>query len=124
MGADFGVDAFVGNAQALDGTAVDQVLLDDFGRIFGLDATVPDRFGINDYSGAVLALVEAERFVDAHAIGETGGLGQLLKLSVQLAFTVGGAGWAGRAFGTDIMADEDVVRVKGQAGKPPLYKRK
>ena len=124
MRAVFRVDAFLGDAQALDRPAMDQVLLDDLRCVFGLDSAVPDCFRINNHIWTVLALVEAERLVDAHAAGDACGLGQLLKLCVQLAFAIAGAGWTRRAFGTDIMADENVVLEKGQAGKPPLYKSK
>jgi hypothetical protein len=114
MGAGLGVDAGVGDAEALDGAAVDQVLLDDLGCVFGLHTAVPDGLGVDDDGGAVLALVKAERLVDAHA-GEAGGLGELLELSEDFALSIGGAGGAGCSLGTDVMTDKDVMLEKRQS---------
>jgi hypothetical protein len=61
----------------------------------------------------MLALVETERLVDAH-VGETCGLGGLLKLSEYFALSIDGAGGAGSALGANVMTDEDVMVVKGQ----------
>jgi hypothetical protein len=114
MGAGFGVDAGVGDAETLDGTAVDEVLLNDLGCVLGLYAAVPDGFRVDDDGGAVLALVEAEGLVDAHA-GEAGGLGELLKLVEDFALSIGGAGGAGCSLGTDVMTDKDVMLEKRQS---------
>jgi hypothetical protein len=113
VGAGLGVDAGVGAAEALDGAAVDQVLFHDLGRIFRLDAAIPDSLRVDDDRGAVLALIEAERFVDANA-GETGGLGELLKLREDFALSIGGAGGAGSPLGANVMTDKDVMLVWGQ----------
>jgi hypothetical protein len=52
-----GVDAAVGKAEALDGTAMEEVVLHDLFGIVRVDETVPDGFGIDDEDGPVLALV-------------------------------------------------------------------
>ena len=58
----FGVEARVGEAEALDGTIVEEVFGNDLVDVAGVDVAVPDRFGIDDDDGAVLALVEAAGF--------------------------------------------------------------
>jgi hypothetical protein len=80
MGACFGVQAGVGEAQAVDMATRDEVLLDDLGGIFGLDVAVPDGVGVNDDYGAVFALVETASFVDADFGFESRGAAELLKL--------------------------------------------
>ena len=117
MRAGLCVDACVGDPQALDGASIDKVLLDDFGCVFWLDAPVPDGFGIDHDRRAVLALVKTHGLVDADAVGQAGCFGHLLKLGKDFAFSVDGAGWAGRAFGADIMAHEDVMFEKRQRGR-------
>lgn len=89
MGAGLGVEAFVGEAEALDWSAADEVLIDDFGGVFGADVAVPDGLRVNDDGGAVFALVEATGLVDADARGEAGGLGKLLDGGVEFALAVG-----------------------------------
>jgi hypothetical protein len=108
--AGLGVDTVVGDAQALDGPAGDEVLVDNLFSIAGLHMAVPNSFGIDDHVGAVLALVEAAGFVDADSRrAETGSLGGLLQLHQQLAVAVGSAGWARRARRTGVGTDEDVA---------------
>jgi hypothetical protein len=114
MRAGLGVDAGVGDAETLDGAAVDQVLFDDLGCVFGLDAAVPNGFRVDDDGGAVLALVEAERLVDAHA-GKAGSLGELLELREDFALSIGGAGGAWCSLGTDVMTYKDVMLEKRQS---------
>jgi hypothetical protein len=75
MGAGFSVDAPVRQAQAFDGPAMNQVLLDDLGGIFRLHMAVPDRIRVDHNRGAVLALIKAAGFVDAHLGAQPGGLG-------------------------------------------------
>jgi hypothetical protein len=70
---------------------------------------IPDGLWINDDRGAMLALVEAERFVDADARCKTGGLGMLLELHEKRAGSIGGAGWARCIGGAYVMTDEDMV---------------
>jgi hypothetical protein len=119
MWAGLGVNALVGQPEPLYGTAVDQVLLHDLRGVFRPYTAIPHGLGIDDHRGPVLALVQAERLVDAHLGAQTSGLGQLLQLGEQLALSIGGAGRAGRTFGTDVMANKDMVFKKGQRIDPP-----
>jgi hypothetical protein len=120
VGTAFGVDAFICEAQPLDGPAAHQVLFDNDRRILGPDPAVPYRFRIHHDSRPVFALIQAQRFVDANAFAKTGRFGQLLQLAVQLAFAVRGTRRTGRAGGTDVMANKDVVFKRGQSRNPPL----
>lgn len=115
MRAGLGVEAFFGQAEALDRAAADEVLIDDFGGVFGADVTVPDGLRVDDDGGAVLALVEAAGLVDADARREAGGLGQLLNGGVELSFAVGVAGGARGILGTGVGADKDMAFKRGQA---------
>jgi hypothetical protein len=114
VGAALGIDAIVGNAEALNGAAVGQMLFDDLGGVFRLDSAVPDGLRVDDDGRAVLALVEAERLVDADT-GEAGGLGQLLKLREDFALSIGSARGAGSPLGANVMTDKDVMLEKRQS---------
>jgi len=116
--AAFRVDARVGEAQALNRAAVHQVLLHNFGGIFGLHVPVPDCFGIDDDGGAVLALVEASGLIDAHAASQACLLGNLLQPGVQFALSIRSTGGPGSAFRTGIMADKNMVPEWGQTFTP------
>jgi len=87
MGAGLGIDAGVGNAKALDGMSVDQVLFDDLGSVLGFDAAIPHGFWIDDDGGTVLALVEAEGLVDAD-IGQACSFCKLLQLGEDFALSI------------------------------------
>jgi len=115
VGAGFGVDAFLGEAEALDGTAGDEMFGDDLGGVFRLHAAVPDGLRVNNDRWSVLALVEAERLVDAHRGAEAGGLGLLLQGGEERADAIGGAGWPRSAGGAYVMTDKDVMFKRGQA---------
>ena len=109
MRAVAGVDAGVGKAEALDGTAVDEMLLDDLLGVVGGGEAVPDGFGVDDEDGAVLALVEAAGFVDADAVLEAGGFDGILEGAAKfLAVFVAAAG-AGGGIVALVEADEDMV---------------
>lgn len=114
MRAGLAVDAFIGDAQTLDGTAMDQMLLHDLRGIFGLHIAVPDRIGVDHDGRTVLALVETERLIDADAGRQIGSFDLLLQLREQFALPVAGTGWARCAFGAGVVADENVVFKKGQ----------
>ncbi len=91
-----GIDAGVGKAEAFDGTAVEEVLVDDLFGVAGLGETVPDGFGVDDEDGAVLALVEATGFVDADAVFEAGGFDGIFEGAAEfLAVFVAAAGAGG-----------------------------
>jgi hypothetical protein len=68
----------------------------------------------------VFALIEAQGFVNADAVGKSGGFSQLLQLGVQLAFAVGGAGRAGSVGRTDVVANKDMAFKRRQSWDPPL----
>jgi hypothetical protein len=116
VGAGFGVDAFVGEAEALDRTPGDKVLVDDGFGVFGLHVAVPHGIGVDDDRGTVLALIQAKRLVDADIGSEAGFSSELRKAGVQFALSIGGAGRARGAGGADVMTDEDVTFKRGQAG--------
>jgi hypothetical protein len=104
-----GVDAGVGKAKALDGTAVEEVFLNDLFGVVGVGETVPDGFGIDDQDGSVLALVEAAGFVDADAVLEAGGLDGILEGAAEfLAVFVAAAG-AGGGIVALVEADKNVM---------------
>jgi hypothetical protein len=104
-----GVDAGVGKAEALDGTAVEEVLLDDLFGVVGIGETVPDGFGIDDEDGAVLALIEATGLVDADAVLEAGGLDGILEGAAEfLAVFVAAAG-AGSRIVALVEANKEVM---------------
>jgi len=109
VGAGFCVEAGVGDAEPLNGVAGDEVFRDDIFGVFRLNAAVPDGIGVDDDCGAVLALVEAARFVDADAAGETGFARELRKSRVERALAIVGARRTRRIRRTDVMADEDVA---------------
>jgi hypothetical protein len=77
MRARLGIDALIGDAQSFYGTPVNQVFLDDLGRVFRLHAAIPDRVRINYHRRSVFALIETARFVDPHCGAKTGSLRQL-----------------------------------------------
>jgi hypothetical protein len=91
-----GVDAGVGKAEAIDGTAMEEVLVYDLLGVVGVGEAVPDGFGIDDEDGAVLALVEAAGLVDADAVLEARGFDGVLERAAEfLAVFVGTAGAGG-----------------------------
>lgn len=91
-----GIDAGVWKPQAFDGAAVEEMLLDDLLSIVGMGETVPDGVGIDDKDGAVLALVEAARLVDADTMLEAGGFDGIFESAAEfLAVFVGAAGAGG-----------------------------
>jgi hypothetical protein len=116
MGAGLGVEAFVGEAEALDRAACDEVLVDDFGSVFRADVAVPDALRVDDDGGAVFALIEATGLVYADAGPEIGSLHKLLDGCVEFSLAVGVAGGARRVLGTGVGADKDVAFEWGQEG--------
>jgi hypothetical protein len=57
----------------------------------------------------MLTLVQAPRFVDAHTRPQSGRLGQLLQLGMQIAFSIGGAGRPWRVGWPCVVADKYVT---------------
>jgi hypothetical protein len=109
VGAALGVEAGVGEQKALDRTAVDEVLADNLVNVFYVDEAVPDGFGIDDYNGAVLALVETAGFVGADFALQPGVLDCVLEGAFQLAAAVAGTARTGGVFVTLVGADEEVM---------------
>jgi hypothetical protein len=105
----FGVEARVGEAEALDGTIVEEVFGDDLVDVAGMDVAVPDGFGIDDDDGAVLALVEAAGFVGADVVLESGFLDGVLERCFKLFAALGKAAGTCGGFVALVGADEDVV---------------
>lgn len=74
-----GVETGVGEAQALNGTAVEEMFGDDFFDVFDVDEAVPDGLGIDHDDGAVFALVEAAGFVGPDVVFEASFLDGVLE---------------------------------------------
>jgi hypothetical protein len=105
-----GIEAAFGKAQALHGTAPDEVFVDYLLYIPGFDEAVPDGVGVNDHGRAVLTLVEASGLIGADPASQTSGLDGVLELGVDLAFTLfGRAGGASAARLAGVGADENVT---------------
>src|SRR5262249_27528322 len=58
--------AFTSHPQPLDHAPVAQVLVDDLVDVALVDIGVPDRVGVDDHAGALLAAVEAAGLVDSY----------------------------------------------------------
>jgi hypothetical protein len=104
-----GVDAGVVKAEAIDGTAVEEVLVDDLLGIVRVGEAVPDGFGIDDKDGAVLALVEAAGLIDADAMLEAGGFDGVLEGATELLAVIMAAAGAGGGFVALVETDKEVV---------------
>lgn len=71
MGAMLGVEASVREAEALDGTVVEEVFADDLLHIAGVNVAVPDGFRVDHDDGAMFTLVETAGLVGADVMLET-----------------------------------------------------
>ena len=109
VGALLGIEAGIGEAEALDGAVVEEVLGDDLVDVFEVDEAVPDGLGIDDDDGAVLALVEATGFVGADVVLEAGFFDSVLEGWLELLAAAGKATGTGGGFVTLVGTDEDVV---------------
>lgn len=109
MRAVVGVDAGVGKAKAFNGTAVDEVFLDDLFGVLRFGEAVPDGFGIDDEDGAVLALIQAAGLVDTDAVLEPGGFDGVFEGSAKLLAVLVGTTGAVGCFVAVVEADEDVA---------------
>jgi hypothetical protein len=123
VGAGFGVQAGIGNAQPLNRAAGDQVLSDDFVGVLGFHPAIPDSIGVHDYGGSVLALVKAAGLVDADAAGEASFAGELREARMEGALAVSSAGRTRRVGRADVMTDEDVAFEKGHGTRIADEKR-
>jgi hypothetical protein len=109
MRARFSIDALLGDAQPLHRPPGNEVFGDDLFGVFRAHVAVPHTFRIDNHRGAVLALIETAGFVDAHAAAQPGFSGQLLQAGVKIAFSIAGAGWAGRFRRAHIVTDKNVA---------------
>ena len=109
VGATLGVEAGVGEAEALDGAVVEEVLGDDLVDVLEVDVAVPDGFGVDDDYGTMLALVEAAGLVGADVVLEAGFFDGVLEGWLELLTAVGEATWTRGGFIALVGADEDVV---------------
>lgn len=104
------IEAAFRKAQALDGTATDEVFVDYLLYILSFDEAVPDGIRVNDHGRTVFALVEASGLVGANTPSQTSRLDGVLELGMDLAFTLlvrtGGTSAAGLS---GIGADENVT---------------
>ena len=111
----FGVKARLGQHQARDRHAVDDMRLDDFSDIFQLHVAVPDAFGIHHYVRPMLALIQATSFISSHAAFEPPRGEFLLEAKLQRRLARGIAAPT-RIFGRALInADKNVMLELGHA---------
>jgi hypothetical protein len=103
------VETGVGEAQALNGTVVEEVFGDDLGDVFDVDEAIPDGLGVDHDDRTVFALVEAAGFVGPDVVLEAGFLDGVFEGRFELFAAAGKAAGTGGAFVAFVGADEDVV---------------
>ena len=108
MRATGGIDAFVGQHEALYRTAVHDVGFDNLFDIPLSDTSVPDTFWIDHHGRAMFALIEASRHVRAHPFFESTQREFLLEEILQLGLGGGVAATARMARFALIAANEQV----------------
>ncbi|MBE7451170.1 MAG: hypothetical protein HS111_20420 [Kofleriaceae bacterium] len=99
----------IGQEQALDQLAAEEVALDQLGDVVDRDVAVPDLLGADDDGDALLALVEAAGVVGADTVVEAAGLEGLLEGVADVAAALGLAAAAGVVGGALVDAHEDVA---------------
>jgi hypothetical protein len=109
VGALLDVEADVGEAQALDRTAVEEMLRDDFFDVFDVDEAVPNGLRIDNNDRTVFALVETARFVGPDVVFEAGVLDGILEGGFKLFAAARKAARTVGAFVAFVGANEDVV---------------
>jgi hypothetical protein len=109
VGATLGIEARIGQAKALDGAMVQEVLVDDLLDVLEVDEAVPDSLGIDHDDGPVLTLVEAAGLVGADVMLEASLLDGILEGRFELFASVGEAAGTRGAFVALVDADEDMV---------------
>jgi hypothetical protein len=95
--------------------AAHQVFIHNLRRIPRLHIPIPDPLRINHHRRSVLALVQAPCLVDPHLRPQPRGLGQLIQLRVQFAFSVSTARRPRRTFRPHIMTNKHVALKPRQA---------
>jgi hypothetical protein len=109
MRAGIGVNAGFRQPKTANRTAVNQMLLDDLIDVAGADVAVPDRLGIDDNNGSVLALIEAAGLVGADFVLQAGILDGVFEGGLEVFGAVGKAAGPGGRFIPFVVADEEVV---------------
>jgi hypothetical protein len=104
-----GVEAGVGEAEALDWAAMEDVFADNLVYVLEFDEAVPDGLGVNDDGGAVLALVEAAGLVGSDGVFETGGFEGVFEGVFEFLAAAGAATGARGGVVALVGADKDVV---------------
>ena len=115
MRATLRIQALICNPQPFHRPPAHQVLRHNLFRILRLHMPVPNRFGIHNHGGSVLALVQAAGFIDSHPAAQPGLFRELLQPRMQLAFSIGRARGPRRVRGAGIVADKDVMFERRQA---------
>jgi hypothetical protein len=103
------VEAGVGEAQALDGTTVEEMFGDDLLDVCKVDEAVPDGFWVDHDDGAMFALVEAAGFVGTNVVFEAGVFDGVLEGGFELFAAAGKAAGTVGSFVALVGADEDMV---------------
>jgi hypothetical protein len=109
VGASLCVQTGIGEAEAFDGAAVEEMFGDDLLDVFDVDEAVPDRLRVDDEHGTVLALVETGRLVGADGLFEAGVFNGVLEGGPELFAVLGTAAGAGGAFVALVVTDEEVM---------------
>jgi hypothetical protein len=109
MWAALGVQAAVREQKPLDGTAVNQMLVDDLRYVLPMHEAVPDRVRVDHHNGAVLALVEAAEFVRPHLTLQPGVFDSFLEGVLQLPAAMASAARPRGVFVALIGADKEVM---------------
>ncbi|OJV41466.1 MAG: hypothetical protein BGO25_17355 [Acidobacteriales bacterium 59-55] len=117
MRAMLGIEAGSRQAKSLHGTAMQKMLGNDLVHVFQLDEAVPDRLGIDDDHGAMLALVETAGLVGANQVLEARILHSVLEGGLKLFAALRQATGAGCVLVALVRTDKEVV-LKFRHGSP------
>ena len=109
MRAMLGVQAGSGEAQTLDGAAMDEMFGHNFVHIFELHKAIPDGLGIDHDDGPVLALVEAAGLVGADEMLEARIFDGVLESGLELFAATGKAARTGGVLVALVGADKKVM---------------
>ena len=108
------VNAFLRQHQSLHRPSFDQMRLNNLRHIRGADMPVPDRVGVDDHIGPMLALVQAARRIDPDAILQPGRANRLVQQLVQLRFSVRITTGPGASRFAPVGTDKKVPLIFGQ----------
>ena len=102
------IEAGLGQTQALEGPAFDDMRLDDFCNVGLGNVAIPDRIGIDDDVRSVLALIETPGLVSAHSPFQTSFGKLLFEKFLQPRFGFGIAASSGMTDRTLVSANKNV----------------